>query len=120
MMIPGLAPSTPPVQEPSTLDDSGRHRAASSFRRSTRRCRPYPARTNRAYLRSVAVDRDRVVDFDAGDAENHLGVVGHGELVVLEACRRLTFVDEGRARRQGKVRDCRWWLTKFAGSITGS
>ena len=44
------------------------------------------------------------MDLDAGDAEDHLGVVGDGKLDVLEAVRGLPLVDERRAGHQREKR----------------
>jgi hypothetical protein len=46
----------------------------------------------------LAVRDDRIMDFDAGDAEDHPGIVCHGELIVFKPLGRLTLVDEGCAR----------------------
>lgn len=49
-------------------------------------------------FRQPAVHSDRIVDFDAGDAEDHLGMVRHGELIVFKTLGGMTLIDEGRAR----------------------
>jgi hypothetical protein len=55
-------------------------------------------------LHDLAVDLARVVNLEAGHAQDHPGGVGDGELVVLEAVLRLPLGDAGRARRKGEER----------------
>src|SRR5262249_3957016 len=54
-------------------------------------------------LREVTVEGDRVEHLHAGHAEDELGVVRHGHLVVLESRGRVPLVDVGGPRRQGII-----------------